>query len=317
MSKLKREVEKAKRTLSSQFTTKLEIESFEGGNDFSSVLTRVKFEELCLDLFKQILDPVTKMLQDGKLNPQDINDVVLDYFGGLEPRMGINPDEAVAYGAAVQGSILARISPFDDTLLLIDVLQGESIAVKDNIVLGTFKLTGIPPAARGVPQIKVTFDVDVNRILMVIAFDKDSGNSESITLTSEKNQLARGDIDWMVSEAQRFTQEDRESQACSAALNKLQESTMAKRASLDASNPREENHLAQRLVEHYSNWAKLFGGAANLTELNRQITEDAAVPASTPSDPGAAVIPVRSPALPEKCTLASTPGGLIPPVEEL
>ncbi|KAG9085988.1 ATPase with role in protein import into the ER, partial [Ceratobasidium sp. 370] len=123
LSKLKREVEKAKRTLSSQLTAKLEIESFEGGNDFSATLTRAKFEELNLDLFRRTLDPVTKVLQEQHLNPKDIDNVVLvggstripairqllqSYFEGLEPRMGINPDEAVAYGAAIQGSILIR-----------------------------------------------------------------------------------------------------------------------------------------------------------------------------------------------------------------
>ncbi|KAG8707828.1 ATPase with role in protein import into the ER [Ceratobasidium sp. 394] len=136
MSKLKREVEKAKRVLSSQLTTRLEIESFEGGNDFSSVLTRVKFEELNLDLFKRTLELVTKVLEDARLDPHDIDDIILvggstcipiirqllkEYFRGREPRMGINPDEAVAYSTAIQGSILAGVAPFNDEIILVDV----------------------------------------------------------------------------------------------------------------------------------------------------------------------------------------------------
>ncbi|KAG8787815.1 ATPase with role in protein import into the ER [Ceratobasidium sp. 428] len=133
MSKLKREVERAKRILSSQFTTTLEIKSLEGGNDFSFVLTRAKFEELNLDLFKNTLKPVTRVLEDARSGPKDINNVILvggstripiirqllkDFFGGLEPRMGINPDAAVAYGAAIQGSILAGENPFDVDLVV-------------------------------------------------------------------------------------------------------------------------------------------------------------------------------------------------------
>ncbi|KAF9531651.1 heat shock protein 70 family [Crepidotus variabilis] len=131
--KLKREVEKAKRTLSSQQFTRIEIENFEGGNDFSETLTRAKFEELNMDLFKRTMKPVEQVLKDANVKKESVDEIVLvggstripkvqqllkDYFGGKELSKGINPDEAVAYGAAVQGGILAGDS---DRVTVIDV----------------------------------------------------------------------------------------------------------------------------------------------------------------------------------------------------
>lgn len=121
MGKLKREVEKAKRSLSSQMSTKIEIEAFHEGQDFSETLTRAKFEELNNDLFKKTLKPVEQVLKDAKLKKSDIDDIVLvggstripkvqamlEEFFGKKASKGINPDEAVAYGAAVQGGVLS------------------------------------------------------------------------------------------------------------------------------------------------------------------------------------------------------------------
>jgi len=135
LGKLKREVEKAKRTLSSQMSTKIEIEAFENGNDFSETLTRAKFEELNMDLFRKTMKPVEQVLKDAGVKKEDIDDVVLvggstripkvqqllkEYFNGKEPSKGINPDEAVAYGAAVQGGILSG-DEGSSGVLLIDV----------------------------------------------------------------------------------------------------------------------------------------------------------------------------------------------------
>ncbi|KAG9076942.1 ATPase with role in protein import into the ER [Ceratobasidium sp. UAMH 11750] len=327
MAKLKREVEKAKRVLSSQVTTKLEIESFEGGNDFSAILTRAKFEELNLELFQRTLAPVEKVLQDMGLSPKDIDDVVLvrgstrvpfirqllkEFFGGLEPRMGINPDEAVASGAAIQGGILSGMSPFNNDIVLVDVcpftlgiqttggvfsqliarntpipvqkseifstatdnqrtvlirvLQGDSLAAKDNTLLGTFKLTGIRPAARGVPQIQVTFDIDVNGILTVIAHDKDGGNSESIVITSEKNQLARSDISRMIDEAQVYFRNDAKARVRMSVLNDLQRIIATKCIGV-------EDLSIRMQLDNHSHWADSVGGSANLAELDQRITE--------------------------------------------
>jgi len=135
LGKLKREVEKAKRTLSSQQSTRLEIESFEDGNDFSETLTRAKFEELNVDLFRKTMKPVEQVLKDANVKKEDIDEVVLvggstripkvqqllkEFFGGKEPSKGINPDEAVAYGAAVQGGILCG-EEGTEGLVLVDV----------------------------------------------------------------------------------------------------------------------------------------------------------------------------------------------------
>ncbi|KAF7980395.1 hypothetical protein HWV62_38196 [Athelia sp. TMB] len=135
LGKLKREVEKAKRTLSSQQSTRLEIESFEDGNDFSETLTRAKFEEINMDLFRKTMKPVEQVLKDAGVKKEDIDEVVLvggstripkvqqllkEYFGGKEPSKGINPDEAVAYGAAVQGGILSGEVGTED-IVLVDV----------------------------------------------------------------------------------------------------------------------------------------------------------------------------------------------------
>jgi len=134
MGKLKREVEKAKRTLSSQKTTKIEIESFYKGKDFSETLTRAKFEELNNDLFKKTLKPVEQVLKDAKMKKSDIDDIVLvggstripkvqamlEEFFGKKARKDVNPDEAVAYGAAVQGGVLSGDAAAE-SLILMDV----------------------------------------------------------------------------------------------------------------------------------------------------------------------------------------------------
>ncbi len=132
MGKLKREVEKAKRTLSSQMSTRIEIEAFYQGKDFSETLTRAKFEELNMDLFKKTLKPVDQVLKDAKVKKNEISDIVLvggstripkvqqlleEYFGKKASK-GINPDEAVAYGAAVQGGILSGADGTSEVVLM-------------------------------------------------------------------------------------------------------------------------------------------------------------------------------------------------------
>ena len=122
LQKLRREVERVKRALSAAHQARLEIEALYDGEDFSETLTRARFDELNLDLFKRTLQPVEKVLADGGLKKREVDEIVMvggstripkvqsllrDYFNGKEPNRGINPDEAVAFGAAVQGGIMS------------------------------------------------------------------------------------------------------------------------------------------------------------------------------------------------------------------
>lgn len=135
LQKLRREVEKAKRALSVSHQVRIEIESFFEGEDFSETLTRAKFEELNMDLFRSTLKPVQKVLEDSDMNKKDVDEIVLvggstripkvqqlvkEFFGGKEPSRGINPDEAVAYGAAVQAGVLSGEQD-TDAIVLLDV----------------------------------------------------------------------------------------------------------------------------------------------------------------------------------------------------
>merc|ERR1712153_129494 len=136
IQKLRREVERAKRALSSTAAARIEIEALFDGTDFSETLTRARFEELNMDLFKKTLGPVKKVMEDASFKKSQLDEIVMvggstripkvqqllkDYFNGKEPSRGINPDEAVAYGAAVQGGILSGESEATNGILLLDV----------------------------------------------------------------------------------------------------------------------------------------------------------------------------------------------------
>jgi len=221
-------------------------------------VTRADFEKLIDPFLDRILTPVKQALSDANLKPNDIDEVVLvggatrmpmiqdlvrDLTGGKEPNKGVNPDEVVSIGAAIQGGVLA--GDVKDVLLLdvtplslgvetlggvmttliernttipvkktevfstaednqtsvdVHVLQGERPMAGDNMSLGRFRLDGIPPAPRGVPQVEVTFDIDANGIINVTAKDKATGKEQKITITASTN-LDKNDIEKMVEEA--------------------------------------------------------------------------------------------------------------------
>ncbi|MCZ7567351.1 MAG: molecular chaperone DnaK [Ardenticatenaceae bacterium] len=269
LQRLKEAAEKAKIELSSTMETEVNLPFItadaSGPKHLQLKITRSKFEQLTEDLVGRLKGPFTRALDDASLRPNQVDEVVLvggatrmpmvqelvRSLTGKEPHKGVNPDEVVAVGAAIQAGVLG--GEVKDVLLLdvtplslgvetlggvmttliernttiptrksevfstaedgqtavdIRVLQGERPMARDNMLLGQFRLEGIPPAPRGLPQVEVTFDIDANGILNVSAQDKATGKEQKITITASTN-LNQADIDRMVREAQSHAAEDR------------------------------------------------------------------------------------------------------------
>ncbi|RCJ19171.1 molecular chaperone DnaK [Nostoc sp. ATCC 43529] len=268
LQRLTEAAEKAKIELSSATQTNINLPFItatqEGPKHLDMTLTRAKFEEMTSDLLDRCRKPVKQALEDAKLSNAEIDEVVLvggstripavqdlvQRMTGKEPNQGVNPDEVVAVGAAIQAGVLA--GEVKDILLLdvtplslgvetlggvmtkiitrnttipvkkseifstaadgqtnveIHILQGERELSTDNKSLGTFRLDGIPPAPRGVPQIEVTFDIDANGILSVTAQDRATGKQQSISITGAST-LDKRDVERMVNDAEIHAQED-------------------------------------------------------------------------------------------------------------
>ncbi|XP_068246728.1 heat shock cognate 71 kDa protein-like [Palaemon carinicauda] len=272
LRRLRSACETAKRTLSSSTQATIEIDSLYEGIDFHTTITRAKFENLCGSLIKNTLVPVERALIDAKLDKSDIDEIVLvggstripkiqnllqTFFNEKNLNKSINPDEAVAYGAAIQAPILSgdKSDKIKDLLLLdvtplslgietagnimttlikrnatiptskfenfttysdnqecvnIKIYEGERTKTKDNNYLGEFQLNNIPQAPKGIPKIKVTFDIDANGILNVSATEESSGKSEKITITNDSGRLNKEEVDRMIKEAEMYAAQDRE-----------------------------------------------------------------------------------------------------------
>ena len=269
LQRLKEAAEKSKIELSSTHTSAINLPFITadatGPKHLELTLTKAKFDELTADLVESTMGPVRQALSDADLTPSDINKVLMvggssripavqeavKKFMGKDPFKGINPDECVALGAALQGGVftgdvtgmvLRDVTPLslgietaggvctkmiernkaipikhsqvfstyadNQTAVDINVLQGEREFAKDNKQLGMFRLDGIAPAPRGVPQIEVTFDIDSNGIVHVSAKDLGTGKEQNITIQSSTN-MSKEDIDKAVQDAERYAEEDK------------------------------------------------------------------------------------------------------------
>jgi molecular chaperone DnaK len=283
MQRLKEEAEKAKVALSSAQSTDINlpfITANESGPKHLQVnLTRSKLEQICEGLYDRVKIPFKACVKDSEVSASEIDHLILvggmtrsprvvelaHELTGKEPHQGVNPDEVVAIGAAIQGAILTGDSGVSDVLLLdvtpltlgietaggistpmidrnttiptkktnvfstytdnqtavdIKILQGERQMSVDNKMLGTFKLDGIPPAQRGVPQVEVTFDIDANGILNVAAKDLGSGKDQKITITGSSG-LDQDEVDLLQKEAAKHAEEDGKRKDAVEARNEL------------------------------------------------------------------------------------------------
>ncbi|MEC7999687.1 MAG: molecular chaperone DnaK [Pseudomonadota bacterium] len=316
LQRLKEAAEKAKIELSSSEQTEVNLPYItadaSGPKHFVKKITRAKLESLVEDLVEKSLKPLELALKDAKLSKKDINDVLLvggqtrmplvqkkvKEFFGKEPKKDLNPDEAVAIGAAIQGSVLAGdtkdvllldVTPLtlgietlggvatplieknttiptqksqvfstaedNQTAVTVHVIQGERKQAAQNKSLGQFNLTDIPPAARGMPQIEVSFDLDANGILNVSAKDKNSGKEQSIEIKASSG-LSDEDIEKMVKDAEANAADDAKFEELVKVKNNADMLCHATRKTIDESGEKLTEDEKQQVEESVKNLEK-------------------------------------------------------------
>ena len=288
LQRLKEAAEQAKKELSSATSTNISLQylsmTADGPIHLDESLTRAKFEELTSDLLERTKKPFRDVMAEAGVTVSEIDHVVLvggstrmpavtevvkELTGGREPNKGVNPDEVVAVGAALQAGViqgdrkdvlLIDVTPLSlgietkggvmtklidrntaiptkaseifstaedgQPSVLIQVYQGEREFARDNKLLGTFELSGIAPAPRGVPQIEVTFDIDANGIVHVSAKDRGTGKEQSVTITGGSS-LPKEDIDRMVREAEEHAAEDKKRREDADTRNQAEQTVYA------------------------------------------------------------------------------------------
>jgi molecular chaperone DnaK len=320
VQRLRDAAEKAKVELSGQATTNINLPYItadaSGPKHLDITVSRAKFEELTADLMERVKVPFFRALEDAKLKPTEVDEVILvggstrmpqvqdlvKQLTGKEPNRSVNPDEVVAVGAAIQAGVLGGevknivlldVTPlslgvetqggiFDKIIdrnttiptkksrtyttavdnqpeVEINVLQGERPMAKDNKSLGRFHLQGIPPMPARMPQIEVTFDIDANGILNVVAQEKGTGSKQSITITGSGN-LNRDDIERMIRDAEMNAENDRKEHELREAKNDAEKLTYSTEKTLREAGDKVDEATRQRATEKIEAVRKAVNG---------------------------------------------------------